>query len=52
MFELELVDPLLGGHERWVRPVAEPFGVGVVGGGERVMPVLVDRVAGAEVWRP
>jgi len=26
VFELELVDPLLGGHERWVRPVAEPSG--------------------------
>jgi len=42
-FELGLVDPELGGHERRVRPTAEPLGVGVVGGGEGVLPVLIDR---------
>jgi len=50
-FEFGLVDPELGRHERRVRPAAEPFGVGVVGGGEGVLPVLVDRVGGAEVHR-
>ena len=46
---LGLVDPGLGRHDRRVRSVAEPLGVGVVGGGEGVLPVLVDRVGGAEV---
>ena len=32
-FDLGLVDPELGRHQRGVRSVAEPFGVGVVGGG-------------------
>ena len=27
--------------------MTEPFGVGVVGGGEGVLPVLIDRVGGA-----
>ncbi len=48
-FGLGLVDPELGGHDRWVRPTAEPLGVGMVGSGERVLPLLVDRVGGAEV---
>lgn len=46
-----MVDPGLGGHERWVWPAAEAFGVGVVGGGEGVLPVLIDRVGGKEVHR-
>ena len=50
-FEVGLVDPGLGGHDWWVRPTAEPFGVGVVGGGEGVLSVLVDRGGGAEVHR-
>jgi len=48
-FELRLVDPEVGGHGRRVRPSAEPLGMGVVGGGEGVLPGLVDRVGGAEV---
>lgn len=47
-FEVGLVDPRLGGHDRWARPAAEPLGVGVVGDGQRVLPVLIDRVGGAE----
>ena len=31
--------------------MAEPLGMGVVGGGEGVLSVLVDRVGGAEVDR-
>ena len=31
--------------------MAEPFGAGVVGGGEGVLPVLIDGVGGAEVDR-
>src|SRR5680860_1390492 len=50
-FDLGLVDPGLGGHYRRVRSVAEPLGMGVVGGGEGVLSVLVDRVGGAEVDR-
>lgn len=34
-----------------VRPAAEPLGVGVVGRRQGVLPVLVDRVGGAEVHR-
>jgi len=48
-FDLRLVDPGLGWHQRRVWSVAEPLGVGVVGGGEGVLPVLVDGVGGAEV---
>src|SRR5450755_1445240 len=46
---LRLVDPGVGRHDRRVRPVAEPFGVVVVGGGEGVLPGLVDRAGGSEV---
>lgn len=49
--DLGLVDPELGWHHRRVRAVAEPLGVGVVGGGEGVVPVLVDGFGGAEVDR-
>ena len=31
--------------------MAEPFGVGVVGGGERVLPLLIDGLGSAEVDR-
>ncbi len=48
-FDLRLVDPGLGWHQRRVWSVAEPLGVGVVGGGEGGLPVLVDGVGGAEV---
>jgi hypothetical protein len=34
-----------------MRPAAEPLGVGVIGGGEGVLPGLVDRSGGAEVHR-
>jgi hypothetical protein len=33
------------------RPTAESLGVGVVGGGEGVLPVLIDFARGAEVHR-
>jgi hypothetical protein len=46
-----LVDPGLGWHDGRVGPVAEPAGVGVPGGGEGVLPGLVDRGVGAEVDR-
>src|SRR5437660_5402 len=46
-----LVDPGLGWHDRRVRPVAEALGVGVPGGGEGVLPGLVDGAVGAEVHR-
>jgi hypothetical protein len=46
-----LVDPGLGGHGGWVWSVSESLGVGVVGGGEGVLAVLVDGVGGAEVDR-
>jgi len=46
-----LVDPGLGRSGGWFRPAAEPFGVGVVGGGEGVLAFLVDGVGGAEVNR-
>lgn len=36
---------------RGVWSVAEPLGVGVAGGGEGVLPVLVDGAGGAEVDR-
>ena len=48
-FDYRLVDPGVGRHDRRVRPVAEPFGVVVVGGGEGVLPGLVDRAGGSEV---
>jgi len=50
-FGFGLVDPELGRHHRRVRSAAEPLRVDVVGGGEGVLPVLVDRVGGAEVDR-
>src|SRR5680860_746517 len=50
-FEVGLVDPGLGHHDRWVWSATESLGVGVVGGGQGVLPVLVDRVGGAEVDR-
>ena len=50
-FEVGLVDPELGRHDRWVWSATESLGVGVVGGGQGVLPVLVDRVGGAEVDR-
>src|SRR5665648_93570 len=50
-FEVGLVDPELGRHDRWVWSASESLGVGVVGGGQGVLPVLVDRVGGAEVDR-
>src|SRR5664279_5463602 len=46
-----LVDPGLGRSGGWFRPAAEPFWVGVVGGGEGVLAFLVDGVGGAEVNR-
>ena len=46
-----LVDPELGRHDRRTWPAAEPLGVVVVGGGERVLPGLVDRAGGTEVDR-
>jgi len=50
-FEVGLVDPGLGHHDRWVWSATESLGVGVVGGGQGVLPVLVDRVGGGEVDR-
>src|SRR5665647_3845673 len=50
-FEVGLVDPELGRHDRWVWSATESLGVGVVGGGQGVLPVLVERVGGAEVDR-
>jgi hypothetical protein len=50
-FVLGLVDPELGRHHRRVRSVAEPLRVGVVGGGKRVLPLLIDGLGGAEVDR-
>ncbi len=50
-FEYRLVDPGLLRHDRGVWPAAEPLGVGVVGGGESVLPGLVDRAGGPEMDR-
>ena len=50
-FDLGLVGPGLGRNHRRVRSVAEPVGVGVVGGGEGVLPVVVPGVGGGEVDR-
>jgi hypothetical protein len=50
-FEYRLVDPGLLRHDRRVWPAAEPLGVGVVGGGESVLPGLVDRAGSPEMDR-
>ena len=45
------IDPGPCWHDERVRPAGEPLGVGVPGGGEGVLPGLVDRDVGAEVDR-
>ena len=50
-FDLGLVDPELGRHRRRVWSATEALRVGVVGGGEGVLAVLIDGVGGVEVDR-